>query len=285
MSKTPVFTMKRIQFFLAIAGALTLAIGAVLIATDTAASPSAIEPGDDQTGQNAVYVGSNTCFTCHPNEILHWDAAIHTAVIQDPVVNPAAALADFNSGAAIRQLEINGETRAYTAQDIAFIMNGEDRQRYVMRTEDGFALLPGQWNSAERRWINAEPSDWLGECAGCHTTGFSLATGTFVDIGVTCEACHGPASTHVELASTLSPESSPALLDQIRQSISLTVDAAVCAQCHVGSAALVNGPTGFLPAALPRCPELWQAANTLNNGTLPVVSTNSNATGSNRDSQ
>lgn len=270
MTTRSVLTMKRVQILLAIAGALTLAFGAVLLATDAVASPFALDRADSAHG-DAVYVGSNTCFTCHPNEVdLHWDADVHTAVIQDPVVNPVAA--DFSTGADVRQLEISGETRAYTAQDIAFIMSGTDRQRYVMRTEDGFTLLPGQWDTVSRRWTSAAPGDWLGECAGCHSTGFVPAVKTFAEIGVTCEACHGPASTHVELASALSSEAPVGLIEQIRQSIALTIDADVCTQCHIGGVTV-----DFTPADEAVCPQRAPVTELFIYATLPVVTLSGSA--------
>lgn len=88
-------------------------------------------------------------------------------------------------------------------------------------------VLRVSWDTAQKKWFyltppdvfeKIEPSDplhwtgttqnWNTTCAICHSTGyhknFDVATNsyhtTFSEIDVSCEACHGPASYHVELA-------------------------------------------------------------------------------------
>lgn len=64
---------------------------------------------------------------------------------------------------------------------------------------------PLHWTGVTQRWNNA--------CAKCHSTNleknYSIATQsfhtTFSEIDVSCEACHGPGSLHVELATANSP--------------------------------------------------------------------------------
>jgi len=87
------------------------------------------------------------------------------------------------------------------------------------------------WDTQRQRWFYLPPPDvneklspddelhWTGPaqrwntmCADCHSTNlrrdFDVATRTyhtkFSEIDVSCEACHGPASTHVELANAWS---------------------------------------------------------------------------------
>ena len=88
-------------------------------------------------------------------------------------------------------------------------------------------VLRVSWDTAQKKWFYLSPPDvsekldpsdplhWTGStqnwnttCAICHSTdfhkNFDLATGsyhsTFSEIDVSCEACHGPGSYHVELA-------------------------------------------------------------------------------------
>ena len=88
-------------------------------------------------------------------------------------------------------------------------------------------VLRVSWDTRQKKWFYLSPPDvsekldpsdplhwtgttqnWNTTCAICHSTGyhknFDLATNsyhsTFSEIDVSCEACHGPASYHVELA-------------------------------------------------------------------------------------
>lgn len=88
-------------------------------------------------------------------------------------------------------------------------------------------VLRISWDTHQKRWFYLRPPDvteklepddplhwtgiaqrWQTMCADCHSTnlktGFDVATAsyhtTFSEIDVSCEACHGPGSLHVELA-------------------------------------------------------------------------------------
>ncbi len=88
-------------------------------------------------------------------------------------------------------------------------------------------VLRVSWDTEKKEWFYLSPPDvdeklaaddqmhwtgvaqnWNHMCASCHSTGyqksFDVATktyhSTFSEIDVSCETCHGPGSTHVELA-------------------------------------------------------------------------------------
>jgi len=92
-------------------------------------------------------------------------------------------------------------------------------------------VLRISWDTEKKEWFYLSPPDvdeklattdplhwtgltqnWNHYCADCHSTNLQknhdLATNsyhtTFTDIDVSCETCHGPGSTHVELASATS---------------------------------------------------------------------------------
>jgi len=102
-------------------------------------------------------------------------------------------------------------------------------QQYMVEFPDGrVQVLRISWDTEQKRWFYVPPPDvpderlapddplhWTGvgqnwnfTCADCHSTnlqkGYDLATDTydttFSEIDVSCEACHGPAEIHVELA-------------------------------------------------------------------------------------
>jgi len=93
-------------------------------------------------------------------------------------------------------------------------------------------VLRVSWDTIQKKWFHLDPPDvkeklapgdmlhwtgfaqcWNHMCADCHSTNlqknYDVAGGlyhtTFSEIDVSCEACHGPGSLHVQLASAVSP--------------------------------------------------------------------------------
>ncbi len=88
---------------------------------------------------------------------------------------------------------------------------GEGGQRW-------FHLYPGEDvdHEDELHWTRAAQT-WNGACAACHSTGLEKGydpemdryTTTWREIDVSCEACHGPGSRHVEWARSGAGEDEP----------------------------------------------------------------------------
>ena len=121
----------------------------------------------------------------------------------------------------------DGELVTY---EVAYAFGFDPLQQYLIEFPDGRLQALGiVWDTraAEaggQRWFHLYPNDkithddplhWTGRlqnwnymCADCHVTGFrrnydagsDRFASTFTDIDVGCEACHGPASAHVERA-------------------------------------------------------------------------------------
>lgn len=78
------------------------------------------------------------------------------------------------------------------------------------------------------------------KCVTCHTTGFGQETGfkSFEDtpnlVGVSCEACHGPGSKHVEVSKQFANKKklSDEEVKAARDSIWKIVPHNVCVACH-----------------------------------------------------
>ncbi len=122
------------------------------------------------------------------------------------------------------------EAQAETTFEIAYVFGVEPLQQYLIAFPGGrYQTLPYAWDTRPasaggQRWFHLyedqhiAPDDelhWTGrqlnwnyQCAECHSTNlevnYDLATDTFAttydEIDVACEACHGPASQHVEQA-------------------------------------------------------------------------------------
>jgi len=112
---------------------------------------------------------------------------------------------------------------------IAYTFGVRPLQQYMVEFPDGrVQVLRIAWDTVHKKWFYVPPPDvtderiepgdplhwtgvaqnWNHSCADCHSTNvhknYDLATGTyhttFSEIDVSCEACHGPGSLHVELA-------------------------------------------------------------------------------------
>ncbi len=133
---------------------------------------------------------------------------------------------------------------------------GSDRYGRLQQT------LPLIWLIKDKRWIprdeafmmppDGEPltTQWNDHCIKCHSTGGNpnLQTDTragwfdtrVAELGIACEACHGPGEQHVLARSTATPTEdnhmvNPARLDPVRSS-------QACGQCH---GVFIHGENGM----------------------------------------
>ncbi|WP_233270393.1 multiheme c-type cytochrome [Chachezhania sediminis] len=225
---------------------------------------------DDPATQPPHYVGSETCTTCHEEATAHWIGSHHQLAWTMP--GPDTVIADFDGtsfdGAGMH-VEFSQDEDGYhaavteadgsrAAYDIHSVVGIAPLQQYLIETEPGkLQSFDVVWDAAKGEWYHLygdnvlPPADglhwtgpyknWNARCAECHATGYKKnydpATGRYqsteVEIGVGCEACHGPGSAHVEWTTTqgsgpanasyglvMSPDASPE--DWIQQ----------CGTCH-----------------------------------------------------
>jgi len=192
-----------------------------------------------------TYVGSDKCAACHSAIYESWSATLHTKMILDPAKDSKAILADFDK---MSPNVISDTKLLYKKTDVILTVGWRYRQRYILADPKTGRLVmgAGQWNIAgqgptasDAAWQHAAAGDdWLKECAGCHTTGFNLEKANkfttanykagkgmpFVELGIGCEACHGPGSEHVVPGKSTK--------DNIPVNKSEALDAQLCGQCH-----------------------------------------------------
>jgi cytochrome c554/c'-like protein len=161
-------------------------------------------------------------------------------------------------------VETQGEDGEVRNFKVAGVVGVEPLQQYLLETEPGkLQTLDIAWDVPGERWYFVFPDQvrppgdglhwtgsyksWNARCADCHVTGFEknydLLTGSYAstqaEIGVGCEACHGPGKAHQEWAED--PEGyDPALWPGLSP-IGLTIDYSAgdpeteiqqCAACH-----------------------------------------------------
>ncbi|MBW2066253.1 MAG: hypothetical protein JRJ03_15170 [Deltaproteobacteria bacterium] len=177
----------------------------------------------DRTG--ATFVGSETCKRCHERTYLEWKTSLHSRMMRDARLEPLANIGDFDSPSHVR---------TFTKEDVDYVLGSQWKQQYLKWEGNVLMVLPAQYNVFTGEWkayYPDEPSkrDWFYECAGCHATGVDPEKRTFVEMGVACEACHGPGSNHVEAVPGYE-------IGTIIQANRLTpaLAAQICGSCHTG---------------------------------------------------
>ena len=127
----------------------------------------------------------------------------------------------------------DGPDGALTEYEITHAIGSEPLQQYVAKFPDGhYQVLSIAWDTrltdeGGQRWFHLYPDgaidhndplhwtgvyqSWNGSCADCHSTNLkknysrtedSFQT-TYSDINVSCEACHGPGSLHIQQPETV----------------------------------------------------------------------------------
>ncbi|MBI5446460.1 MAG: hypothetical protein HY900_35255 [Deltaproteobacteria bacterium] len=184
------------------------------------------------------YAGSEACRRCHPKIYAQWRLTPHARMLVDARRDPSAILAtDFNPSIPFRK------------SDIDFTVGSHWVQKYLTRIDGVLYVLPKYWNVPERRWEAHTVANWREQpydrfCDGCHTVGFDVASRSFFEPGVGCEACHGPGLRHVEEGGKASAIVNPARLPHDRAQM-------VCMACHTDgkdkATETVPFPTGSTP--------------------------------------
>lgn len=206
---------------------------------------SAIAPGQ--------YVGAAVCGSCHADRVKQQAASEHARALRPPAEHALAQR--FPAGFAFHVF-VNGEEKrvpidwAFGAGDqaVTFVTQLdentylENRLSYYTRAR-GVDLTPGHPAKAKSKWPEAagvvyrtfDPDAAILRCFQCHSTG-PLSLGPHREIvpgelGVRCEACHGPGKAHVDAvrAGNL-PVARRAIQNPGRMSASAQVE--LCGDCH-----------------------------------------------------
>jgi predicted CXXCH cytochrome family protein len=196
-----------------------------------AAGPAG-EPGP--TG--AEYVGDKVCAGCHPEIYDHYIQTGHpwalSAIVDDQgIIFPFGKLSKFPSG--------------YTWDNVLLVIGGYNwkalfvnKEGYIITDEPGKTgntNYTNQWNLANKTlgltsgWVSfssgVEKLSFT--CGACHTTGYSPfgnqdnlpgLTGTWKQMGVQCERCHGPGGNH--------------MTNPLGITMKIDRDSEMCGECH-----------------------------------------------------
>jgi len=209
---------------------IILSIPAYLLKETYFPRPAALRPA-------ATFVGNKKCMDCHRAEYDLWQNSHHDRAME--VAADTTVLGDFNNvvvefhGVTSRFYRKNNQFFVYTQGpegkmgefEITHTFGWYPLQQYLVPFPGGrLQCLPIAWDVEKKKWYHLypkapiDPKDWLywtnagqnwnGMCAECHSTNLkknynfesdSYNT-TWSEIDVSCEACHGPGSRHVQWA-------------------------------------------------------------------------------------
>ena len=235
-----------------------------------AEGPSAPATAPTDSTDSTGYLGSKACARCHQEDYDRWEQSLHIRMTK-PVAE-ATVLGDFSEGARLaahdRRFEFgraNGRpfmqvafgTSAPETFSVDYTLGFKRFQGYLSMRPDGrMYVLPAFWHVESRRWIDWKEITpvpdgahglrqvWNINCFNCHATniaqGFDVTTSRYVtswtEMGIGCEACHGPGRKHVELidASLKDPSLKPGGTLEIYSSTfgSPRQSFDTCAYCH-----------------------------------------------------
>jgi len=221
--------MKSLVTYASIAAAVLLLVALVAMVVDWwTCLPPGLEP---------QYVGREACKDCHPAEFESWQGSDHDLAMD--YATPDTVLGNFSDqkfthfGVTSRMfrrgdeffIETEGPDGKLHTYKIKYTFGVRPLQQYMVEFPKGrVQVLSIAWDTERKRWFHLypderiEPDDWLhwtqaGQrwndmCADCHSTdvhkNYDLESDTYntkwFEIDVSCEACHGPASLHVEIA-------------------------------------------------------------------------------------
>jgi predicted CXXCH cytochrome family protein len=143
----------------------------------------------------------------------------------------------------------------YHDYEIINVIGIGKRQNYLTKFPNGeMHVLPVEWNIKTEMWIDRSSLDshypgngefwsnpksiWQFKCGGCHVTGLNVNYDevkdtydtTWVDLGIGCEACHGPGSNHVKAASEHFDYEKDTIINPAK--LPWRLRTMVCGQCH-----------------------------------------------------
>ncbi|WP_172292853.1 multiheme c-type cytochrome [Pseudoruegeria sp. HB172150] len=229
-----------------------------------------------------AYVGSENCIDCHTDEARAWSGSHHALAWTWPSTETVVADFDgttFSLGKMTARFSISEAGRYHvdvtetdgttTGYDVHSVVGIEPLQQYLLETEPGrLQSFDVVWDTVNDRWFHLYPDQdlppddglhwtgpyktWNARCAECHATGFEKNydaenrryASTQSEIGVGCEACHGPGSTHVAWAESLETARAAPTPDNYGFSMDFSdAEATVqqCATCHSRREAYLDG--------------------------------------------
>ena len=200
----------------------------------------------DLKATDGAYLGSESCARCHDVEHTQWKNSLHIKMTK-PIAEAKVA-GDFREGTRFADhdrsytfgtndgkpyVSVSFGGRVTETFSVDYTLGAKRYQGYLATLPEGrIYVLPVFWHIASKRWVDWKEITpipdgahdirqiWNVNCFNCHATnivqGYDVAAkkykSTWTEMGIGCEACHGPGREHVALmeAWEKEPASKPA---------------------------------------------------------------------------
>jgi predicted CXXCH cytochrome family protein len=258
-------------------------------------STPVIAPEKNVAAAPAKMVDEQQCQGCHSEQVKDWQGSHHQLAMQE--ASAGTMLGDFNNVTFKAENEttrfsrkndefwvntpgVDGKNADFK---VAYTFGIAPLQQYLIEVGEGrLQALGVAWDSEKHRWLHLYPGQGVNfksplhwskpsqnanfMCVECHTTGykrnFDAAKNTFDSqwnsLGVGCQACHGPASSHLEWTAKKTELIHAGFAVDLKDK-DATVEIETCARCHSRRAPLGDGFTvgkrlmdDYLPSPLTR---------------------------------
>ncbi|MBT8768034.1 tetratricopeptide repeat protein [Pseudomonas sp. DB1] len=227
----------------------------------------------------AHWVAENSCQGCHTAQFQDWQKSHHRLAMQvassqtvqgdftaPPLRNEVDSISFLQKGDEfwVNTTGADGKTADFK---VAYTFGFEPLQQYLVELPGGrLQALPAAWDVEKKAWFHLypeqgidyhDPLHWSGAqqnanfmCIECHTTGyqrrFDPAKQVFDShwqaLGVGCQACHGPASNHLQWARQEPPANTAGYGFEVSlREAGNQREVQTCARCHSRRAALDDG--------------------------------------------
>lgn len=197
-------------------------------------SLAGLEASVPQPISDVGYASSDACRACHPSQYASWHRSYHrtmtqpatSATVKAPFAGETLVADDGRSYRLRRDGdELWADVSGVGSKRIALVTGSHHMQAFWLPGDSGNAQIefPFTWLLEDRRWVgrrdvflvgreyDKQPAVWNRICVECHVTAgqprvdpkSAVPSSRVAELGIACEACHGPAAQH--LAQNSSP--------------------------------------------------------------------------------
>ncbi|MFH1141931.1 MAG: multiheme c-type cytochrome, partial [Chloroflexota bacterium] len=141
---------------------IVISLGVVMAAVAGLALWSGPTPAE---AQSPAGVGSGKCATCHKGVYDAWRQTWHSKMVIDAKESPGANLGNWSSP------KVGGYR---FDSDVKYMLGNKPGAKQYYVNSQG-QRIPIGWDDKAKDWTgdpSAVPTDWVGYCAKCHTTGY-----------------------------------------------------------------------------------------------------------------
>ncbi|HWI65900.1 MAG TPA: ammonia-forming cytochrome c nitrite reductase subunit c552 [Symbiobacteriaceae bacterium] len=197
---------------------MTLKVALMLALVSLVVLAAGLVNANSKKAEIPEYIGSQACLGCHAEKFAAWKTSDHAHMVVE-IINSSELPADIATAPAELQAELQKAT--HLVAGTRFMARDAATQQYK--------FLGVTYDPVTHKYNKANPgSNWSTGCAGCHTTDMNTKAGTWNELGIGCEACHGPARDH-------------AINKGDTSKITVSKSADVCGQCHGGADRATGG--------------------------------------------